>query len=347
MPAFNLTDSYKGRLFFFALLYFVQGALFAYVFVFNNLFLRAFGATAGQLAIFIGISAIPFILKTVIGLVSDKFNLFGWGHRIPYIILGLILSIIGLLIASTLDPVAQFNIFIPAGFLIALGVATFDTVIDGFAIDITPKAEQKMVQSAMVIGRALGLIVLSSVYGRVIITYGWQAVFWSEAVFALLPLPLLLWVKEPKIRPTERHFSWLAIKDLWQPQIRLLLLFALTYSFVAYGAQAIVTLFANEGLGATLVQVGDASALGGVGILLGSVTLTLWGRKTPVWQQGIWVLGIASISLLGLAFITDLKNIYLMTLIWGACLGALELLFVTMAMQNADKRMSASTFAFF
>ena len=65
-----MTQSRNGRYFIFGLLYFVQGAMLAYVLVFNNLYLRAFGATAGQLSLLNGLLVLPFILKIGIGVLG-------------------------------------------------------------------------------------------------------------------------------------------------------------------------------------------------------------------------------------------------------------------------------------
>ena len=55
--ALSLTDTQRGRHFLFGFLYFVQGAIIAYVLVFNNLYLRHFGASAGQLSLLNGLLA--------------------------------------------------------------------------------------------------------------------------------------------------------------------------------------------------------------------------------------------------------------------------------------------------
>ncbi|MFQ5420346.1 MAG: MFS transporter, partial [Anaerolineae bacterium] len=268
----TMTGTRHGRFFLFGLLYFVQGAMLAYVLVFNNLYLRQFGASAGQLSLLNGLLVIPFILKIGIGLLSDKaaWRLpgLGQGHRVPYISLGLILIAFGGLLASFVPPVAMFPLFLTLALFIAGGLALYDTVTDGLAIDVTPPAQQEAVQGVMVIGRALGLVMMAAVYGRLIEAIGWMVVFWAVALFALLPLPWLARVREPSVRPSTQTFHGSALRDLWRPEIGWFSLYAVIYSVAVYGANAIVTLFANEGLGGTLVQVGDVAALGGMGMLL-------------------------------------------------------------------------------
>ena len=75
MTSVSLTGTRNGRFVLFGLLYFVQGAMLAYVLIFNNLYLRQFGATAGQLSLLNGLLVVPFILKIGFGLLSDKVKL--------------------------------------------------------------------------------------------------------------------------------------------------------------------------------------------------------------------------------------------------------------------------------
>ena len=242
----SITDRRSGRLALFGLLYFVQGALFAYVLVFNNLYLRAFGGSAQQLALLNGLLVIPFILKIGIGLYSDKVSLFGRGHRLPYMTIGLCLTACSLAAAAFIPPVTYFPVFLVVSLLIATGVALYDTTTDGLAVDVTPAADVGIVQGSMVLGRSLGLVMLASAYGRLIEEFGWSIVFAAATVFTLMPLLLLWRVREPAQRPAARAFDWGAVRALWQPRILLLALFGVIYSFVAYGANAIVALFANE-----------------------------------------------------------------------------------------------------
>ena len=345
--AASITDHRSGRLGLFGLLYFVQGALFAYVLVFNNLYLRAFGASALQLAWLNGLLVIPFVLKIGIGLYSDKVSLFGRGHRLPYMIIGLCLTAGSLAIAAFIPPVTYFPVFLLVSLLIAIGVALYDTTTDGLAVDVTPPEEVGMVQGSMVLGRSFGLVMLASAYGRVIEEFGWGIVFAAATLFSLLPLLLLWRVREPAQRPAARRFDWEAVRVLRQPRILLLGVFGVVYSFVAYGANAIVALFANEELGASLVQVGDAAALGGLGMLLGGGIVMALDRKFTIWARGFGIIGLLSVTLFSIAAFTSLENVLVMTLLWGMCLAAIELVFVTLAMLNADPRLGAATFAAF
>ncbi len=347
----SITDTRNGRFALFGLLYFVQGAMLAYVLVFNNLYLRAFGASAGQLALLNGLLVVPFILKIGFGLLSDKvpfyLPLFGKGHRVPYIALGLLLIGVGGIGAAFIPPVAMYPLFVAVALFIALGLALYDTVMDGLAIDVTPEEEQGQVQGVMVIGRALGLVLLAAIYGRLIMAFSWQIVFAAVIIFALAPLPILWLVREPAQRSAAQSFSWAALRELWRMEIGRFSLYAVIYSVSIYGANAIIALFANEELGGTLAQVGDVAALGGLGMVIGGGLGMASARRVAILRQGVGTAVFVSLTLLLIAYAATLQNIALITLLWGVALAAAELVFITLAMAKSDRRMGAGHFAIF
>ncbi len=351
LPSHRFTATRNGRFLFFGLLYFVQGAMLAYVLVFNNLYLRLNGASAAQLSLLNGLLAVPFILKIGIGLLSDKtalnLPLLGRGHRTPYMRLGLLAIALGGLGATFISPVAQFPLFLVVALFIAFGLAFYDTVADGLAIDVTPRSQHDQVQGIMVVGRALGFVMMAAIYGRLIVTVGWQVVFAAVILFALLPLPLLNRLPEAPQRPAEQQFSWTALRALWRPEIGRFSLYAVVYSVAVYGTNAIITLFANEGLGGTLVQVGDVAALGGLGMVAGGVVGLTLGRRLTIWQFGTLTTTAVSLTLLLIALVSNLQNMPLMTFIWGGALATAELVFLTLSMNKTDPRIGAGQFAIF
>jgi PAT family beta-lactamase induction signal transducer AmpG len=349
----SLTSTRNGRFLLFGVLYFAQGAIATYVLVFNNLYLRAFGAAAWQLSLLNGLLVVPFILKIVIGMMSDKVKLrlplFGTGYRRPYISLGLLLISVGGIAAAFVPPVEMYPLFVMTALFIALGLAIYDTVADGYAIDVTPPEEQGQIQGVMVVSRALGLVLLASVYGRIIEQFGWTVIFVVVALLTLTPQILLRFTNEPTERSDTQTFSWEALRRLWRPDIFRFGLYAIVYSVAVYGANAIVALFANEGLGQSLVQVGDVAALGGIGMVVGGAVAAYTIRRPniSIWQQGMWTAaGVFSILML-MALVANESNIMIMFVLWGIWLSASELIYITLAMAKADRRMGAGQYAIF
>ncbi|MBE2202210.1 MAG: MFS transporter [Anaerolinea sp.] len=344
-------DTRNGRLRFFGLIYFVQGAIIAYVLIFNNLYLRHYGASAAQLSLLNGLLVMPFIIKIGIGLLSDQKRLslpiLGSGHRRPYMTLGLLMITLGGSIAALIPPVEMYPLFLVVALFIAFGLAFYDTTADGLAVDVTPVAEYNLVQGSMLVGRSLGFVMMAAVYGRLITAVNWQVVFWVVVVFSLLPHPWLRRLREPAQRAPSQQFSWAALRSLWRPEIGRFSLYAIVYSIAIYGTNAIITLFANEELGGTIIQVGNAAALGGLGMLLGGAVAMTAGRKLSIWNQGFATTALVSISLVLIALTANLTNIAVMTMLWGFCLAASELVFLTLSMAKTDPRLGAGQFAIF
>jgi PAT family beta-lactamase induction signal transducer AmpG len=155
------------RLTLFGAVYFVQGAVLTYFSTFNALYLRTFELSFTRIGIVGGITLIPFVLKVFIGLLSDRVNLIGLGHRKPYIILGLLMQTVAFLIFPAISPVEQFPLLVAMCLLAALGMSTYDTCTDGFSIDTTPEAERGVVQGIMVGGRALSAVLVTAVIAAV------------------------------------------------------------------------------------------------------------------------------------------------------------------------------------
>lgn len=349
----TITNSRNGRMLLFGFLYFTQGAIGAYVLVFNNLYLRAFGAAAWQLSLLNGLLVVPFVLKIGIGLFSDKVKLrlplLGVGHRRPYVSLGLLLISIGVFATAFVPPVEMYPLFLTTALFIAFGLAIYDTVADGYAIDVTPPEEQGQIQGVMVISRAVGVVLLASTYGRIIEQYGWQAIFMVVALITLTPQILLRFAQEAEQRSPSQSFSWAALRSLWRPDILRFCLFGVVNAMAIYGTNAILALFINEGLGQSLAQVGDVAALGGLGMMVGGIIATYALRRpnNSIWQQGVWtIIGVCAVLLL-MASLTTANNIMIMFALWGMCVAAAELIYITLAMAKADRRMGAGQFAIF
>ena len=77
------------------------------------------------------------MLKIFLGMLSDRVNLFGFGHRKPYIVLGLLVQTTALIFVPLVNPGTQFIAFTALAFIALLGMALYDTCTDGLALDLT------------------------------------------------------------------------------------------------------------------------------------------------------------------------------------------------------------------
>ncbi|OQY28776.1 MAG: hypothetical protein B6I38_08855 [Anaerolineaceae bacterium 4572_5.1] len=126
----------------FGSLYFTQGTVLSYFTALNALYLLSRGLSMTDVGIFASIALIPFVLKIFLGMLSDRVNLLGMGHRKPYIILGLLVQAACLVAVPFIDPATHYWGFVALAFVLQMGMALYDTCTDGLALDTTPPEEQ-------------------------------------------------------------------------------------------------------------------------------------------------------------------------------------------------------------
>jgi PAT family beta-lactamase induction signal transducer AmpG len=149
----------------FGMIYFVQGVITAYQLNFFKPHMAGAGVDADRIAIVAALALLPFIVKLLFGLLSDRVSLLGFGHRLPYMILGVILCGLAFFAAYFVDPGQNFAVLAAMVLAATFAMALFDTTADAFAIEVVPSADYSRVQSFMAGGRASGLIILSLVLG--------------------------------------------------------------------------------------------------------------------------------------------------------------------------------------
>jgi len=197
----------------FAALYVVQGVGLAY---FRNLqkpYLDSLGIEPDTIGLLTLILQLPFVLKIFVGMLSDRVNLLGLGHRKPYIMLGLMLACVTFTLAGFVLPDTDFLLFAGVITLGSFSVTLFDSAADGLAIDITPRSEQGTVQGIMVAGRAVAFILLSLIFGSLGRKFGYRPVFPIIGVAMLIPLGRVILLREPRRRDAGQRFQWSAFRE--------------------------------------------------------------------------------------------------------------------------------------
>ncbi|MFN2135388.1 MAG: MFS transporter, partial [Candidatus Promineifilaceae bacterium] len=201
----------------FAMLYFVQGVITSYQLNFFKPHMSSEGIDADRLAIVATLALLPFIIKLIYGLISDRFNFFGFGHRVPYMVIGVLVCSLAFFAAYFVDPGENFAMVAGLVLVAVFGMALFDTTADAYAIEIMPPEDHSRVQSYMTGGRATGLIILSFVFGILAARFGFSVIFLVISAILLLPLIMLFQVKEPEQRSAHLKFDWSAFRVLLHP----------------------------------------------------------------------------------------------------------------------------------
>jgi PAT family beta-lactamase induction signal transducer AmpG len=330
----------------FGMIYFVEGAVLTYFSTFNALYLRGFDLSFTRIGIMSGITLIPFVLKIFIGLLSDRVNIFGLGHRTPYIVLGLVVQSLAFACFPLVSPVDQFSLFVAVAVLAALGMSTYDTCTDGLSIDTTPEAQRGLVQGVMVGGRALSAIVTALVIGVLSERGLWPVAFWAIAGVGVLTIPLALAVREPSERPPEQAFSRAAFRAFLDGAFVLFLVVGLVYPLVLYSANGMVGAFLHEVLGINLQRVGFYTSIFGIGAVIGGLIggplVARLGRRDSL----VSALVLTFVVTLGLAGLPTAALAWLVILLFGVAFGYYETVYMAVGMDFADPRIAAFMFAF-
>ncbi len=328
----------------FGLLYFAQGAILSYFTALNALYLLSYDLTMSQVGIFSAIALTPFILKIFLGMLSDKVNLLGRGHRKPYIILGLLIQAGCLFIVPFIHPGNSFELLAAVAFVLMTGMALYDTCTDGLALDTTPPEDEGTVQGIMVGGRAVGVVVIAATMGFLAQLTTWTVAFWTLGVITLVPLVLVIQAREPERSP-ERAFRWNAFRAFGRKQVVALALLGALYSLIINGANEIVNPFLEDQFGISLLMAGLYTAVWGMGVVLGGVTggrLTdRIGHKRAA--QGALVLSL--VAILALAVASNPLVAWPIVFVFGLAFGYYETVYFATSMDVTDPRIAASMFS--
>ena len=257
---------HRQRLLFFGSLYLAQGAMLSYFLTFNILYLREFGLAPADIGYFQATLVLPFVLKILLGLVSDRFSLFGLGHRIPYILVGLGIQITALLFMPMVVLPGGLGSFFVIALGASIGMALYDTSTDGLAVESTPPHERGLVQGVMVGGRAAGIL-LTLLLGSVLVDrLGWPWVFWTVTFMTLPAVMMVIGLsRQPRLDRVE-GFDWGSLRGL------------LSRNAVALAAVGCLYTLASDGLMAYLSYHAYAEAVGSIGVVGGLVALSMLGR---------------------------------------------------------------------
>jgi PAT family beta-lactamase induction signal transducer AmpG len=328
----------------FGLLYFTQGTVLSYFTALNGLYFLSRGLSMTDVGIFATIALIPFVIKIFLGMLSDRVNLLGLGHRKPYILLGLVVQTLCLIAAPLIDPGEAYWGFVAVAFVLQMGMALYDTCTDGLALDTTPPEEEGTIQSIMVGGRAVGVVITASVVGLMAEYLGWTWVFWLLALFTILPVPLVLGVREGE-RPVARAFNWSAFQAFKQGEVIALATLGFLFFMIIAGANQLVNPFLETTFGVGLSAAGFLTTVWGLGVVAGSAAggrLVDHLRHRNAARVSI---GIALVGVLGLALVPGPALAWPLVALFGVAYGAYQTVYFALAMGCTDPRIAASMFA--
>lgn len=339
----NLSRRYLFGMF--AMLYFVQGVIQAYQLNFFKPHMDSEGIDADRLAIVASLALLPFIIKWIYGIISDRFNLFGRGHRVPYMQIGLVATAVAFFLAYFIDPSESFGVLAAMVLMATFFMALFDTTADALAVDVVPPADHSRVQAFMTGGRAAGLVVVSLIFGLIADTIGYQAIFLAIAALMLIPLFMVRRVQEPAKRTPAHSFDRHAFRVLLQPRYFVFALFLILAWTFFQGIDGLVTFYMSNELDSSGSTIGLYGTLKGIGMVIGAVGLSYvmskFGRRTAALTT------VSLVTLGGLMFsvLESEAAIVSVGVLWGIAVGLQWTTYVTLSMGVTDTRIAGSMFA--
>ncbi len=145
----------------FSLNYFTQGITQSFFTTIIPIYLLLLTTTldAGEISLVMSMVLLPFGVKFIYGILSDKFGLKKMGRRKPWIIFPSIVSgLLWILLPFVLTPDNAMLMITLLGIMIVIGVAMGDTAIDGLILDLYPKERLGRVQGICWGFRSVGII---------------------------------------------------------------------------------------------------------------------------------------------------------------------------------------------
>ena len=328
----------------FALLYFTQGTILGYFASLNALYMLESGLDIAKVGIFSTIALIPFIIKILFGILSDRYNLFGLGHRKPYIFIGLLVQFACLIAVANISPYQNYWLYVGLAFLLQLGMAFYDTCTDGLALDITPESEKGMLQGFMVGGRSVGVIVAASVAGLIAQHLSWPIVFYFLAVLTLVPIPFLFYIRE-KPRTQEMRFQWSAFSAFKNIKVLAVAAVGLVVFLVIVGANQLVNPWFDAHLGINLSTAGLLTTVWGIGCVVGALfggrAMDKLGNKKALWFSVLLVVT----AMILLAVVANKTMMWLVMVYFGIAYGLSQAIYFALAMKYTQPAIAASMYS--
>lgn len=179
--------------------YFVQGILGLARLAVSFFLKDTLGLSPTQVAVMMGISALPWVIKPLFGFLSDGLPIFGYRRR-SYLVISGILGTISWLALATIVNTSWSATF--AILLTSLSVAISDVIADSIIVE-RARAESLgkagSLQSLMWGASALGGFITAYLSGWLLEHFTTQTVFMITSVFPLIVSAIALWIGEDKI----------------------------------------------------------------------------------------------------------------------------------------------------
>ena len=250
----------------------------------TSLYLREKAIPIPITTLIVGIVNIPWMLKFVWGPIIDYFIRFG---RKIFIIFGGILTVSCMFFASLVDPGVSLMPFTILIFLSHVGIGFIDVSTDAWAIDIATEKDRGKINGSMFAGQYSAWAIGAAVFPFIGSQYGYNFVYFTNAVLILIILILPFIIKETSKRKLKQKIASLVYTEFKKKSVLMVALFS-PLVFMNEGIMSFVMpIYMRDGLGINDVQIGFISMILpvflAVGSLIGGVITDKIGRKSALY----------------------------------------------------------------
>jgi len=247
----NQIEFKRSYVWIFSTNYFIQGASNSMIAVIIPIYLLLMLTKAGksisatEFAFLASILTLPWAIKIIFGIISDKYGSKRLGRRKPYVIGPVIMSgLCWFLIPLVINPDNAIIAMIFIGLCISTGLAFGDTSIDGMMIDICPKDQLGRTQGFCWGLRSIGRIAGGPILAYLIVivkTVNADVIFIIAGLATIASSFLTLLIKEakeyPEVKLKQHIIGMFNRKKDWMTY------FFATLSWIVEGAVAIFLSF--------------------------------------------------------------------------------------------------------
>jgi predicted MFS family arabinose efflux permease len=327
---------------FFALNYLAQGLSGIVYEPLSYLLKDALGLSAGESAIFIGWMTFPFLLKPLLGLLTD---LSPFGGRGSHIRLAAAASVAAwLLLAGHERP--GYGLLLGLLILVNFGGVACDVICDAVMVEQGQERRRTGIYQAVQIGTLYASLLITGVGG------GWLSAHMSpQSIFAVAAIfPSMIFLSASWIRKTApKRRSQDGLKALWsllnERRFWFLSGFIFLWSFAPF-LGTVQFYYQSEILKLGPVFIGFLSTLGGLAGVLGAI---FYGRVIGgIWSAAALVRGAVFIGFpLSLLYVlyTGPVSALIVTFLLGFSGVAFRLALMDLAAQSCPSGAEATTFA--
>jgi MFS family permease len=325
-------------------LYFAEGLMIAITTVVTALYLREQGISIPITTLIVGIVNIPWILKFVWGPIVDHFIKFG---RKTFIIIGGLLSVFGMFLASMVNPGVSLIPFASLIFISHIGIGFIDVSTDAWAIDVSTEKDRGRINGSMFAGQYSAWAIGAGLLPFIGSIYGYGYAYFTNGLIILLLLIFPFIVKEelkiktiPKIIPI--------IKKEFKKKSTLLVALFSPLVFMNEGMLSfIMPIFMRDNLGLPDVQIGLIAAILpitlAIGSVVGGITTDSFGRKKTLYI----LLGLSAFFTASLIFANNWWKLSVIYGIIGFLMGGHSTVSCALFMDVTNPRIGATQYGIF